>query len=178
MTGESLANEQELVEAAQKDPERFAELYELHFERVYAYIISRVRDRNEAQDLTSDVFYSALVNLKSFEWRGKPFGAWLIRIAANAIADHFQRLSKKDQVPLTADPPADTDLKELEDRVHLFRFVRTLPADQRRVIRMRFGEQKTVPEIARELQRTEGSVKQLQFRAIQTLRGKMRDQNA
>jgi RNA polymerase sigma factor (sigma-70 family) len=65
----------------------------------------------------------------------------------------------------------------LEDRVHLFRFVRTLPADQRRVIRMRFGEQKTVPEIARELQRSEGSVKQLQFRAIQTLRGKMRDQN-
>jgi len=84
-------DEQRLIEAAQKDPARFAELYEINFERVYAFIVRRVQDRIEAQDLTSDVFHQALANLGRFEWRGTPFAAWLFRIAANAIADRFER---------------------------------------------------------------------------------------
>src|ERR1700676_4071453 len=79
--------ERELIEAAQRDRSRFAELYENNFERVYAYVARRVRDRDEAQDLTADVFHSALANLAKFEWRGAPFSAWLYRIAANAIVD-------------------------------------------------------------------------------------------
>src|ERR1700719_2040497 len=75
-------DEQRLIEAAQKDPARFAELYEINFERVYAFIVRRVQDRIEAQDLTSDVFHQALANLGRFEWRGTPFAAWLFRIAA------------------------------------------------------------------------------------------------
>ncbi|MGH9710978.1 MAG: RNA polymerase sigma factor, partial [Candidatus Acidiferrales bacterium] len=56
------ADERLLAEAAQKDPSRFAELYELHFERVYAYVARRVGNRVEAQDLTSEVFHQALAN--------------------------------------------------------------------------------------------------------------------
>src|SRR5437773_11016888 len=74
-----------LVEAAKKDPSRFAELYELNFVRVYAYIARRVGDRDVAQDLTSDVFHKALASIQSFEWRGVPFTGWLLRIAANMI---------------------------------------------------------------------------------------------
>src|SRR6185295_19075563 len=80
-----LDDEQRLVEAAQRDPSHFAELYERHFERVYAYVVRRVRDRDEAEDLTSEVFHQALAHLGRFEWRGLPFAAWLFRIAANAI---------------------------------------------------------------------------------------------
>src|SRR6476660_6902869 len=104
-------DEQGLIEAAQKDPARFAELYEVNFERVYAFIVRRVQDRIEAQDLTSDVFHQALANLRRFEWRGTPFAAWLFRIAANAIADRFERLAKEpslanasDAEELSADP--------------------------------------------------------------------------
>ena len=74
------AEEHLLVEAAQSDPARFDALYELHFERVYGFIAARVHDRATAEDLTSEVFCKALANLKSYEWRGVPFVAWLLRI--------------------------------------------------------------------------------------------------
>jgi RNA polymerase sigma-70 factor, ECF subfamily len=89
------SDEQLLIEAAQRDPSRFAELYEANFEKVYAFIVRRVRDRDVAQDLTAEVFHQALANLGRFEWRGLPFVAWLYRIAANAIADRWKREGKE-----------------------------------------------------------------------------------
>src|ERR1700690_3173262 len=89
------ADERLLVAAAQKDPTRFAELYEVHFEQVYAYIARRVGAREVAEDLTSEVFHKALANLRRFEWRGVPFVGWLLRIAANAIVDQGKRSSKE-----------------------------------------------------------------------------------
>ena len=170
------AEERLLVEAAQKDPTRFAELYEIHFERVYAFVARRVGDRDAAEDLTSDTFHKALANLRRFEWRGAPFAAWLLRIAANAIADRGQRAGRElavdDPPELGAEATADVDLEEVEHRARLFRLVDRLPDDQRRVIAMRFAEEKSIREIAEELGRTEGAVKQLQFRGLQNLRTK------
>jgi RNA polymerase sigma-70 factor (ECF subfamily) len=166
------AAERALIEAAQRDPRRFADLYEQHFERVYAYIARRVRDRDAAQDLTADVFHQALANLPRFEWRGVPFAAWLFRIAANALADRWKRDARDRDVPYLSEPD-EASLEELEQRARLFRLVDRLPADQRRVVVMRFAEQKTTREIADELGRSEGAVKQLQFRGLQTLRAQL-----
>lgn len=166
------AGERALVEAAQRDPARFAPLYEAHFDRVYAYVVRRVHDRHDAEDLTSEVFRKALAGLPRFEWRGAPFSAWLIRIAANAVADRWQRLQKRpDLEPL--EPDRQPTGEDLERRVLLFGLVRLLPKEQRRVIQMRFVEQKTVREIATELGRSEGAVKQLQFRGLEGLRARM-----
>jgi RNA polymerase sigma-70 factor (ECF subfamily) len=168
------AEERLLVEAAQKDPARFAELYEINFERVYAFVARRVGDRDAAEDVTSEVFHKALANLQRFEWRGAPFAAWLLRIAANAIADRASRtgieLGVDDPPELGVDATADVDLEEVEHRARLFRLVDGLPEDQRRVITMRFAEEKSVREIAEALGRSEGAVKQLQFRGLQNLR--------
>jgi RNA polymerase sigma-70 factor (ECF subfamily) len=164
-------DERLLVEAAQKDPARFGELYEIHFERVYAFIARRVGDRSAAEDLTSDVFHKALANVRSFEWRGVPFGAWLLRIAVNAIVDRSKRQGREIAVD---DPPElsiEPGLGRVEDRAHLFRLVDQLPDDQRRVVVMRFAEQKSIKEIAGQLGRSEGAVKQLQFRGLENLRG-------
>jgi RNA polymerase sigma-70 factor, ECF subfamily len=167
------ADERLLIEAARNDPSRFAELYEANFGRVYAFVESRVRNRAEAQDITSDVFHKALANLASFEWRGAPFAAWLFRIAANMIADRSMRtarergMAKLDDPPATATPP---DLELVERRARLFRLVNSLPADQRRVVNLRFIEEKSIQEIAHEMGRTTGAVKQLQFRALENLR--------
>jgi len=68
-----MEQERLMIEAAQKDPRRFAELYEANFERIYAFIVRRVQDRHEAEDLTAEVFHHALANLSRFEWRGVPF---------------------------------------------------------------------------------------------------------
>jgi len=167
-----MEDEQLRIEAAKADPSRFADLYDEHFERVYAYVLRRVGDRSDAQDITADVFENALANLQRFEWRGAPFAAWLFRIASNAIADHFQRQAR----PLPEAPPEvpqETMSDDIERRASLFRSVDRLPPDQRRVIVMRFGEEKSIREIAHEIGRSEGAVKQLQWRGLQSLRAHM-----
>jgi RNA polymerase sigma-70 factor (ECF subfamily) len=170
-------DEQVLIEAARSDPSRFGELYERNFERVYAYVARRVRDRAETQDLTAHVFHQALANLGKFKWRGSPFAAWLYRIAANAIADRAKRKvsESSDQPNASAESSIAADLEEVERRARLFSAVDKLPQDQRRVIVMRFADEKSIREIAVELDRSEGAVKQLQFRGLENLRNRLNE---
>lgn len=169
-------DERELVEAAQRDPARFADLYEQNFYQVYAYVVRRIGDRHQAEDLTADVFREALAGLRQFEWRGTPFVAWLTRIASRVVADHWKRSSRESGHPARKAEP--TTLPEIENSTMLFQLVKRLPEAQFRVIHMRFVEQKSIREIARSLGRTEGAVKQLQLRAIQSLRAQMEDSHA
>lgn len=163
-----------LVEAAKQDPGRFAALYEAHFDRVYAYVAGRVRDRETAEDLTAEVFQQALAALPRFEWRGVPFVAWLFRIARNAIVDRAKLAARERGNPAT-EPGEDPEpaLQRAFALARLYRHVRELPADQRRVVEMRFGEDRSIREIAAEMGRSEGAVKQLQLRAVQSLRESM-----
>src|SRR6516165_1067396 len=149
-----MEQERLLIEAAQKDPSRFAELYESNFERVYAFIIRRVGDRHEAEDLTADVFHQALKNIGRFEWRGVPFAAWLFKIASNEIVDRAHRKARPNPIDPT-DEPQESCYEEVENRARLFRMVDKLPSDQRRVIVMRFAEERSIREIAHQLKRTE-----------------------
>ena len=168
------ADERLLVEAARRDPAKFADLYDIHFERIYAFIARRVRDRDKAEDLTSEVFHKALANLKTYEWRGTPFAAWLFRIAANAISDQLKRSARE---PMRADDPPEPsggpEQEGVEARGRLFRLVERLPTEQRRVVFERFVEQRSIREIAQQLGKSEGAVKQLQFRALEKLRSQM-----
>ncbi len=168
------ANERLLVIAAQADPDKFADLYEINFERVYAFIARRVHNREEVEDLTSEVFHKALANLTRYKSRGAPFAAWLFRIAANLIADRAKSSSREQELDVIDEPVNSGEqqlvLEAVECQARLFRSVRQLPADQQRVIEMRFAEERSIREIAQELGRTEGAVKQLQFRGLQNLR--------
>ena len=174
------ADERLLIEAAQRDPARFADLYELNFERVYAYVVKRVQDRAESEDLTAEVFHQALANLKRFEWRGIPFAAWLFRIAANLISDRWQRSGREvtDEESIGSAQVSPAAIEEVERRATLFRLVDTLPAEQKRVVVLRFVEQKSIKEVASAIRKTEGAVKQLQFRALSTLKARMEGANA
>lgn len=170
------ADERLLVEAAKRDPARFGELYQRCIYQVYAYVSRRVASREEAEDITSDVFHHALANLRSFEWRGAPFAAWLIRIAANRITDHW-RSAARETGNAIVDDPKDPRMEDIEQRAALFQLVKRLPDDQRRVVVLRFVEEKSIREIAQELRRTEGAVKQLQFRALEKLRASVEGPN-
>ena len=161
-----------LIEAAQKDPRRFAELYETNFERVYAFIVRRVHDRTEAEDLTSEVFRHALSNLSKFEWRGVPFAVWLYRIAANTLADRSRKLSRQNFQPVPDDDLERSIWPDIERRAALFQLVDSLPEDQRSVIIQRFVEQKSIRDIAQEFGKSEGAIKQLQYRALENLRAR------
>ncbi|HKB10059.1 MAG TPA: RNA polymerase sigma factor [Vicinamibacterales bacterium] len=169
------ADERLLVEAAQRDPSKFGDLYERHFHRVYAFVVRRVRDRDAAEDVTAEVFHKALAGLPQYEWRGAPFGAWLIRIAANAVQDRVRRPGHEALAPDAAvsEPVVQRELEEVERTAAIFRFVDQLPVDQRAVIIERYVEERSIREVAARLRKSEGAVKQLQLRALQTLRSRM-----
>lgn len=158
------------IEAAQNEPARFADLYDKNFDRVYAFFARRVPTREEAQDLTAEVFHQALASIRKFKWQGAPFVAWLYGIAAHLLAAHWQKLGKCTGID-------DLDLSgaadEIERSVILGELVDALSPDQRLVIMRRFTEQKSIREIAMELGRSEGAVKQLQLRALEKLRDKI-----
>jgi RNA polymerase sigma-70 factor (ECF subfamily) len=169
-------DEKLLVESAQRDPRRFADLYEANFERVYAFVARRVHVRVDVEDITSEVFQQALANIGKFVWRGVPFAAWLYRIAANAITNRWQRTSREQGRTAADDPPdpaGHADTEQIEHRARLYRLVATLPTEQHRVIQMRFAEEKSIREIAAAMKRSEGAIKQLQFRAIKNLRAQL-----
>jgi RNA polymerase sigma-70 factor, ECF subfamily len=172
----NIADERPLIEAAQQDPSRFAELYQNNFHRVYAFVARRVQNRAEAEDVTAEVFHTALTHLGRFQWRGVPFAAWLLRIAANALADRWKHDGKikpvSDNEWQEVEPATDA---EIERHAMLFQLVERLPQDQQAVVRSRFVEQKSVREIANELGRSEGAIKQLQFRALETLRKQLKE---
>jgi RNA polymerase sigma-70 factor (ECF subfamily) len=127
-----------------------------------------------------------LKSLPRFEWRGVPFAAWLFRIASNEIADRSKSVAKRlahESQNADVDSSADdrggvvVGFEEAERRGRLFKLVERLPRDQSRVIAMRFAEDKSIREIATALGRSEGSVKQLQFRGLQNLRLRLGDTN-
>ena len=168
-----LSNERLLIEAAQRDPRHFADLYEQNFERVYGFVSRRVPSREEAEDITAEVFQQALANLPRYQWRGIRFAAWLLRIAAHAVADRWQHKARRSEVPFDEDDESCHELActaELDRHALLVKMVATLPDDQRYVVMRRFVDQRSMREIANEMQRSEGAVKQLQFRALESLR--------
>lgn len=181
---ENEADEQALVAAAQRDPALFAALYETNFNRVYAYIARRVEYRQDAEDLTAEVFHEALRNLARFEWRGLPFAAWLLGIASHIVADRWRRTTNQPTVVAedldSAENGRDVGQHDpgTEEYASLYELVDRLPDVQRLVIVRRFVEQKSMREIAAELGRSEGAVKQLQFRALQTLRTRIGSRHA
>jgi len=171
------SEERLLIEAAQRDPARFADLYDIYFGRIYAYVAHRSDTRGDTEDLVSEVFQKALANLRRFEWRGAPFSAWLYRIAANEIADRAERLGRERAV----DPPPDTEEADQEaalDRAKVLALMRDLPEDQRRVLELRFVEEKSTREVADALERSEGAIKQLQFRGLENLRARIGGKHA
>lgn len=167
----SPAQEREQIEAAKRDPAQFEALYEANFYRVYAYLARRTGRRDAAEDLTQEVFRDALLNLRKFEWRGKPFGAWLLGIASNAVADFYSKARHDGGQPVHV--PEEPSEDQIERTAMLFQLVERLPAAQQRVIEARFVEDKSIREIAEELDRSEGAVKQLQIRALENLREAM-----
>jgi RNA polymerase sigma-70 factor, ECF subfamily len=169
-TLERESDDRPLIEAAQSEPARFAELYDHNFDRVYAFFARRVSSREEAQDLTAEVFHQALASIRTFKWQGAPFIAWLYGIAANVLSKHWRKQGKHVEQELT-------DLSsmggEIERSVMLAKAVEMLLPDQKQVIIRRFVDQKSIREIAQELGRSEGAVKQLQLRALENLRAKL-----
>jgi RNA polymerase sigma-70 factor (ECF subfamily) len=171
----------DLVARAQDgDPGAFGEIYDRYSDTVYRYIYFRVNNAQLAEDLASETFLRALRRISSFSWQGRAFGAWLVTIARNLVVDHFKsgryRLEivkpdvlgadEKDHDPSTS--PETAALEKLTNAT-LLTAVKKLNPDQQECIVLRFLQGFTVAETARAMQKNEGAVKALQYRAVRTL---------
>jgi RNA polymerase sigma-70 factor, ECF subfamily len=165
--------ERALVERARgRDREAFGALYDLHVEAVYRYLYYRLGNSAECEDLTEQVFLKAWEAIDRFEWRGRPFLAWLYRVAHNTLVD--QRRGDRPRVPLEdvlADLPAREDaLEQALTAETLAAALRQLTAEQAQVIALRFLAGWSNAEIADEMQRQEPAIRALQLRGLHALR--------
>jgi RNA polymerase sigma-70 factor (ECF subfamily) len=99
------------------DNAAFDELVHRHGPVLFAFLLSRLRDRVTAEDLLQEVFLHALKGLPRYRHRGR-FRAWLFRIAHNAVADHGRRAGRAKLLPLDSPPPgADAGAPALADQL-------------------------------------------------------------
>lgn len=167
----------DLVERAQAgEAEAFGCLYDQYADTVYRYIYYRVGGRATAEDLTSETFLRALRRIGTFTWQGRDFGAWLVTIARNLVADHFKssrfRLEVTTGEMLDANEversPEDSVLESLSNAA-LLEAVRKLNPQQQECVTLRFLQGLSVAETARVMGKNEGAIKTLQYRAVRTL---------
>ena len=171
-----MQDEQGLVQRAQRgDKEAFAQLYEVHFDKIYRYAILRVGNKAEAEDMTQQVFVKAFESINSFRWKGIPFSAWLYRIAHNLVVDHIRREKKRPTVPLeeslvVGNSEPHTEVERKLDIERMVSATRQLTEAQREVISLRFAAGLPITEVAKTMGKSEGAVKALQHSAIAALR--------
>jgi RNA polymerase sigma-70 factor (ECF subfamily) len=182
-----LNEERELVGHAQKDPDAFAELYDLYYPKIFGYVLRRSANLEAAQDITSETFLKALKKLWQFQWRSISFSSWLYKIATNEVNQHYRKAEYRKSVSLEElqergfellsprDPEnelieAQEKLKQHQDFLEIQGKIVRLSAKYQEVIALRFFEKKQIKEIAEILGKKEGTIKSLLHRAVEKLR--------
>jgi RNA polymerase sigma-70 factor, ECF subfamily len=167
-----------VTRAKDGDGEAFARLYDRYVDQVYGFVYRRVRSPELAEDLTSDVFLRALRSLDRFTWQGVDIGAWLMTIARNRVTDHFKSARARLEQPTDEiRDGGDTTRPEDPERLALDRDVAQalalamseLAEDHREVLELRFVQGLSVAESAAAMDRTDGAIKALQYRALKAL---------
>ena len=173
---EALAPIPDVIDRARSgDRAAFAELYDTHVNSVYRYILYRVREPSDAEDLCSEVFTRAFANIHRYRWQGKSFLAWLYTIARNAVTDRRRRerptVDIDNAFGLAEDGPTAHDHAVHGEQVEALRgAVKHLTGEQQEVIQLRFVENLSSREVAQVLGKNEGAIRALQFRAMGRLR--------
>lgn len=170
---------QEVRRAARGDEESAALLFDHYHPRLYRYALARVGSSQDAEDIASETFARVLRDLDRFRWRGAGFDAWLFRIAHNLVMDHFRRSGKEtvdERMMETEEMDVQTPeaaFLESELAVEVQEMLVHLSQDQRDVIALRFAGGLDTNETAAALGKKANAVRQLQFRALETLRQRM-----
>jgi RNA polymerase sigma-70 factor (ECF subfamily) len=175
------SEELQLVREAATETEAFGELYERHVRKIYNYIYYRTGNHHEAEDLTARVFQRALKHVANFEDKGVPFSAWLYRIAHNLVANWHRDRSRKPIVHLddhlfvrgTGAHPEIEAIAEEEQRL-LLNVVQRLPPERQQLLILKFVERLPNAQIGAIMGRTEGAIKSLYHRTLNTLRDELK----
>lgn len=179
------------------DIDAYERLYRALYPKVFAFLRNQLSSVDAVEDLAAEVFTSALFSIRSFEPRFPgSFKAWLFRIARNRLADYRRRIATSPESPCSqatlaslaslascaslASSVGDCEsgsarAGEWESLVDLARAIDALPPEQRECVLLRFAADLSIREVAEAMGKSEGAVKQLQHRAIESIRCRLRD---
>ena len=175
-----LSNLDELAVAATSgDIEAVGRLYDVLVGPIYRYVAVRVRRREDAEDLTHLVFERIVGGLPRYRHHGRPFAAWVFRIARNAVIDHQRRLRPTEPLGAVAEPSdgngLESHLLQGEEIRELRAAIRRLTPDQQEAIALRYAAGLSAEEAAHIMGRRAGTIRGLTFRAIESLRRNLGD---
>lgn len=154
----------------------FGLLYDHYQPKIYRFVLIKVGRREDAEDLTHQVFINAWQNISNYKDLGFPFSSWLYRIARNQVIDRYR--TKKPEISLEeVDEENFADLgineKSIEEKIQMERVmeaIKELKDDYQDILVMRFVEDLSVRETAVAIGKSEGAVKLMQHRAIKELK--------
>ena len=138
------------IEKSKKNTAAFRPLYEKYYDALFRFFVRRTDDEDVSADLCSTTFFKALDNLNSYHWQGKPFGAWLFRIAQNELRKHYRDAKpifvlEEDKLNCWGD--AD-ELPEANYMQSLIDILDDLPEDDLRLLELKFFEMSSFDEIS------------------------------
>jgi RNA polymerase sigma-70 factor (ECF subfamily) len=156
------------------DAEAVVEVVSQYGPMLHRYVSSLVGDRHLAEDIVSGTYIRVLDRIGTYTYRGVPFRAWLIQVARNMALNALRRerpsagdAALGNVVAATVSP--EQAVEKGEERAALQQALLGLTTDQQQVLLLRFVAEHSTAEVARILRKSEGSVKQLQFRGLRSL---------
>ncbi len=169
--------EQSLIQKAKNgDSAAFGKLYDRYLPPIYRFVFIKVGRKQDAEDLSQQVFASAWQNIEGFEFKGFPFSSWIYRIASNAVIDYYRTYKSNVSIDAVSEEHFSEDAND-EARVdHAINMsairvaLTRLEPDQQNVLLMKFVEDLSNKEIADALGKTEGAVRVIQHRALKQLK--------
>jgi RNA polymerase sigma-70 factor, ECF subfamily len=179
-----ISNEAELAErASMHDQAAFAELYSTYVDKIYKYLFYKVGNATEAEDLCEQVFLKAWEAIGRYRWCGYPFSSWLYKLAHNLVVDHYR--TRRDSMPLndvvlTPEEGIDPEqaLHVAVETAELKAAISQLTSEQKQVIALKFIEGYKNNEIAEMMNKKEGAIRALQYRALRSLQAILEAEDA
>jgi len=169
--------EEELIKKAQDgEAGAFGEIYDIYLPKIYRFVFIKVSRKEDAEDLSHQVFLSAWQNIQSFHFQGFPFSSWLYKIAWNAVIDHYRTKKPEESIELIAEDAISESsdfTKEIDINFEIGlvkKAILQLEEDQQNVIVMKFVNELSNKEIAGILGKSEGAVRVIQHRALKQLK--------
>jgi RNA polymerase sigma-70 factor (ECF subfamily) len=170
-----IKEEEEHINAAKKDSEKFKPLYEKYFEPIFRFVYQRLDDKDIANDITQQTFINALLNIKKYQHRGLPFSSWLYRIAVNELNKSFKAQKNIRTINIET-AGLENIFEEIEEQPYqeyndkLKKVLTELEPDNLLLIEMRFFEKRSFKEIGNILSITENNAKVRLYRLLDKIK--------
>jgi len=167
-----LSDDDTLIENARRDPDAFAALYRRYLPPVYRYLLIRLGNAQDAEDITSKVFTEALEGLINQRFqKGGHFAAWLFTIARRRLIDCYRQPSAVSlEEPGSSDPDPFEQIQFSDSKTRLHELISQLDEEKQELMRLRFAGELSFAEIAALEGKSEAAVKMMVYRTIQWLR--------